>query len=126
MGRMAGDDYCYVTTTGRRSGRPHRIEIWYARAGATLYLLAGGGTASDWVRNLQADPVVTVELDGRSRPARARIIEDRAEDERARTLVFDKYQPRGHGDLTAWRASALPVAVDLDPALARDDHPEEP
>ena len=29
-GPVAADDYCYLTTTGRRSGRPHRIEIWYA------------------------------------------------------------------------------------------------
>ena len=55
-----GDDYCYLTTTGRRSGRPHRIEIWYARSGETLYLLAGGGRPSDWVRNRLADPAVSV------------------------------------------------------------------
>ena len=35
------------------------------------------------------------------------------EDARARRLVFDKYQPGYGGDLTDWRARALPVAVDL-------------
>lgn len=39
---VAEDDYCYLTTTGRRSGCPHRIEVWYAAEGPTLYLLAGG------------------------------------------------------------------------------------
>src|SRR6185312_13518616 len=34
-------DYCYITTTGRRSGKPHTIEIWFALDGRTLYLLAG-------------------------------------------------------------------------------------
>ena len=54
---MAGDDdYCYLTTRGRVTGNDHEIEIWYARDGDTLYLLAGAGDASDWVRNLQADP----------------------------------------------------------------------
>ena len=63
--RMAADDYCYLTTRGRRTGRPHRIEIWYATGGdeASLYLLAGGGRSSDWVQNLLADPNVQVELD---------------------------------------------------------------
>ena len=42
---MAEDDYCYLVTTGRRSGQPHEIEIWYEHdplAPATLFLLAEG------------------------------------------------------------------------------------
>jgi hypothetical protein len=35
-GVVADDDYCYLTTTGRRTARPHRIEIWYATEGDTL------------------------------------------------------------------------------------------
>jgi deazaflavin-dependent oxidoreductase (nitroreductase family) len=112
---MAADDFCYLTTTGRRTGRPHRIEIWYAPDGDTLYLLAGGGTSSDWVQNLVADPAVLVELDGAVRSAHGRVVEDGQEAERARSLVVDKYAPRYEGDLTAWRERALPVAVELAP-----------
>jgi deazaflavin-dependent oxidoreductase (nitroreductase family) len=110
---MAADDYCYLTTTGRRTGRPHRIEIWYAADGPTLYLLAGGGRSSDWVQNLVADPAVRVEIDGNEQPARARVLEGGDEAERARSLVFTKYAPRNNGDLTGWREQALPVAIDL-------------
>ena len=108
-----GDDYCYLTTTGRRTGRPHRIEIWYVAEGDTLYLLSGGGQASDWVQNFCADPLVKVELDGAVRPARARVVEVGDEAERARSLVFAKYAPRYDGDLTRWRDRALPIAVEL-------------
>jgi deazaflavin-dependent oxidoreductase (nitroreductase family) len=110
---MAADDYCYLTTTGRRSGRPHRIEIWYAVDGETLFLLAGGGMTSDWVQNLVAEPAATVEIRSETRSARGRVIDDPAEAERARSLVFEKYAPRYEGDLTDWRARALPVALDL-------------
>jgi deazaflavin-dependent oxidoreductase (nitroreductase family) len=112
--RPAADDYCYLTTTGRRTGRPHRIEIWYATHGATLYLLSGAGRRSHWVQNLSADPSVIVEFDGGVRRARARIVEDGDETERARTLLFSKYAPRYDGDLTGWRDAALPVAIDLE------------
>ena len=111
---MPDDDFCYLTTTGRVSGDPHRIEIWYAAVPGTLYLMAGGGMGSDWVRNLVADPAVTVELDGADRRATGRVLHDAEEAERARTLVFDKYQPRYHGDLTEWHGRALPVALDLE------------
>lgn len=111
--RSNADDYCYLTTTGRRSGRPHRIEIWYAADGHTLYLLSGGGRSSDWVKNLDADAAVEVEVDGDVRPGRARILDAGDEAERARSLVFDKYAPRSDGDLTGWRHRAQPVAIDL-------------
>jgi deazaflavin-dependent oxidoreductase (nitroreductase family) len=108
------DDYCYLTTRGRVTGRPHEIEIWFALDGTTLYLLAGGGAGSDWVRNLQADPAVTVRVGDTAYDAYARVVEsDSDEEEHARTLVYDKFAPRGHGDLVEWRARALPVALDI-------------
>ncbi len=113
---MAADDYCYLTTTGRRTGRPHRIEIWYVVEGNTLYLLAGAGRGSDWVRNLETEAAVSVELAAATRAGRARILEGRDEEERrARTLVYEKYAPRNAGDLNGWREAALPVAIDLSP-----------
>ena len=115
---MAADDYCYLTTTGRRTGRPHRIEIWYAvgAGDGTLYLLAGGGRSSDWVRNLVADGDVLVEVDGETRRGRARVVDAADEAEQARSLVCTKYQPRSDGDLTGWRERSLPVAISLLPA----------
>jgi deazaflavin-dependent oxidoreductase (nitroreductase family) len=107
------DDFCHLTTTGRSTGRPHEIEIWYAADADTLYLLSGGGDRSDWVRNLRANPSVTVRLDETTHPATARVVVDPAEDRRARTLVFEKYQPRYTGDLERWREASLPVAIDL-------------
>jgi deazaflavin-dependent oxidoreductase (nitroreductase family) len=96
------------------TGRPHRIEIWFALEGSTIYLLSGGGEHSDWVKNLRAAPEVTVEIGTETLPGRARIVMDAAEDKLARTLVPAKYQPGYGGDLSRWRASALPIAVDLE------------
>src|SRR3954451_10635386 len=108
------DDYCYLTTNGRRTGRPHRIEIWYAQAGKTLYLLSGGGRASDWVQNILNDPAVMVDVDGVEHRAGARLLAgDSDEAQLARTLVFDKYAPRSGDDLTDWRQRSQPVALDL-------------
>ena len=110
----AEDDYCYLTTRGRVTGRPHEIEIWFAVSGTTLYLMAGGGEQCDWVRNLRADPAVTVRVGDDTYAAHARVVDPNTdEDELARTLVFDKFAPRGHGDLVEWRARALPVALNV-------------
>jgi deazaflavin-dependent oxidoreductase (nitroreductase family) len=117
MEDQGGAPFCYLTTTGRVSGRPHTIEIWFALQARTLYLLSGGGERSDWVRNLLRHPEVTVRLgrrDAAGLPGRARVVERGSdEDELARGLVVAKYQPTYGGDLSGWRRSALPVAVDL-------------
>ena len=90
--------FCYLTTSGRVSGRPHTIEIWFALADRTLYLLSGGRDRSDWVRNLLADPDVNVRIGRRDAPAlaaRARVVAPGSdEDELARRLVTGKYQLR--------------------------------
>ena len=111
---LATEPYCYLTTRGRVTGRPHRIEIWFALDADTLYLLSGGRERSDWVKNVRKTPEVTVELGGQVFAGRARIVTDLDEDERARTLVHDKYAGSYGGDLSRWRRTALPVAVDLE------------
>jgi deazaflavin-dependent oxidoreductase (nitroreductase family) len=112
---LAARDFCYVTTTGRTSGRPHRIEIWFAAHPDhdTIFMMSGGRERADWVRNLVASPRCEVEI-GRTRfVGYGRVIEGTDEDEPARTLVHDKYAQGD--DLAGWRATALPVAIDLAP-----------
>jgi deazaflavin-dependent oxidoreductase (nitroreductase family) len=111
---LATEPFCYLTTTGRSSGCPHTIEIWFALHGATVYLLSGGGQDSDWVKNLQREPNVQLRIGTRRFTGRARVIDGPAEeDELARRLVTEKYQPGYAGDLRGWREVSLPVAIDL-------------
>ena len=109
---LAGEDFCYLTTTGRVTGRPHTIEIWFSLDGETLYMLSGGRDGSDWVKNLQRTPQVTVRIGDERFEGHARIVEETEEDELARQLLVEKYE-RNPGSLSNWRRTALPVAVDL-------------
>jgi deazaflavin-dependent oxidoreductase (nitroreductase family) len=115
----AGESFCYVTTVGRRTGRPHTIEIWFGQSDGTLYLLSGGGDRSDWVRNVQANPEVQVRVGSASTPARARIVTDPNEDVAARRLLAEKYQGWREGAaMSGWARTALPVAIDLPAGFA--------
>ena len=113
---IAGADlpYCYVITVGRRTGRPHTVEIWFAAEGRTLYLLAGGRDRADWVRNLRANHHVGVRLGDQHYAAVARVVDDGTDEDRvARRLLLAKYQRPGSGDLEGWGRTALVVALDL-------------
>jgi deazaflavin-dependent oxidoreductase (nitroreductase family) len=110
---LAGEQFCYLTTAGRKTGSPHEIEIWFALTDAAVYMLHGSGLSSDSVRNLMAEPRVTVRIADRTFEGLARVVSAPADDQTARRLLLQKYEPTYSGDLFGWGRTALPVAVDL-------------
>ena len=72
-----------ITTTGRATGKPRRLEIVFHNIDGRIYI---SGVPSlrrrSWIANLEADPHLTVHLKGRVRadlPATARIIDEESE-----------------------------------------------
>ena len=118
---LAAEQYCYLTTTGRVSGEPRTIEIWFAIEGETLYMLSGGRDGSHWVKNIRHTPAVTTRIGDRHLAGEARLVTDDVEDVLARRLLLKKYAPGYERDLTEWSRTALPVAIDLS---AGDTEPE--
>jgi deazaflavin-dependent oxidoreductase (nitroreductase family) len=112
--RLANEDFCYLTTVGRKTGKPHTIEIWFARENGNLYLLSGGGGSADWVRNLRKTPAVHVRIGSRTVAAKARAVTAPEEDALARRLLDEKYMGWKTGKrLSSWARNALPVKIEL-------------
>ncbi len=114
LGREA---YCYLTTTGRVTGKPHEIEIWFALAGNTAYLMNGDSKydagKGDWVRNLRKNPACTLRIGGTTYAATGRIVADATEDAMVRRMLVEKYATQ-EKPLTEWGQTALPVAIEID------------
>ena len=73
-----------LTTTGRRSGEPRRIEIFLHNLGGRLAIsgMPFPGRTRAWLHNVADDPHVTLHLKGRAVadvPATARIVSDPVE-----------------------------------------------
>jgi deazaflavin-dependent oxidoreductase (nitroreductase family) len=106
----AQDQFLYLTTTGRRTGLPREIEIWYVASAGKFYLLAEHGLDAHWVRNILRQPRVQVRVgrrDAAVEPAVARVLDETLDAEvwrTARRLAVDKY---GWGD-------GLPVEITPD------------
>jgi len=87
---LARDKIIDITTIGRRSGRPRRIEIWFHRVQGR-YIITGTPGTRDWYANLVANPRFTVHLKESARadlPATAAAITD--PDEKRRILLAAK------------------------------------
>lgn len=97
-----------ITTSGRRTGRAHRIEIFFYRAAGATYLCSGaGGAATDWHANLLARPDFTVHLKNGIRadlPARATPVTDPVERRAVLAeIVADLNQPHDPGTIRPTR-----------------------
>ena len=118
--RVAAEDYAYLTTRGRRTGRAHRIEIWFVVHQGAVYFMAGGGQRADWVRNLLRDPAVRVRFGtpgAPEHPARGRVLNGAVEgdpDGAVRRAMAAKYQGWRTGQpLGEWARTALVVEARL-------------
>jgi deazaflavin-dependent oxidoreductase (nitroreductase family) len=111
---LASEPFCYLTTTGRVTGKPHEIEIWFGLEGETLYMMAGNREKSDWVANLIMQPNVTIRIAATTYEATGRVVKaDTEEDPVARKLLVEKYHSPTQ-DLANWGRTALPIAFNLD------------
>jgi deazaflavin-dependent oxidoreductase (nitroreductase family) len=113
---LARRSVCDLETTGRRSGRPRRIEIWFAADPVRdrIYLLSGGRDHAHWVRNLRADPSVRVRIAGQWFDGVASELDGGPDDPVARRALAAKYQGWTEGvALSTWARESLPVAIDL-------------
>jgi hypothetical protein len=79
--------------------------------------MLAGNHGSDWVKNIEKTPDVTIRIRDRVFAGRGRVVTAGSEeDTRARTLVGPKYGEWQPGQpKQGWTWTALPVAVDVEP-----------
>ena len=78
-GTPYGGYFVLLRTRGRKSGEMREAPLGYGLAGGNVYVMAGFGRGTQWLRNIEADPNVEVILPGRSLRGLAEEVTDPAE-----------------------------------------------
>jgi deazaflavin-dependent oxidoreductase (nitroreductase family) len=73
--------YLYLTTTGRRTGLPREIEIWFTERDGRFYIIAEHGEHANWVRNIRANPRVQMRIGELQLNGTARLVDGEREPE---------------------------------------------
>jgi deazaflavin-dependent oxidoreductase (nitroreductase family) len=84
-----------ITTTGRRSGQPRRIELVFHNVDGRILISGRPGFPRSWVANLKANPRFTFHLKRGIQadlPATGRVITDREERERLLGPIADGWR----------------------------------
>lgn len=103
-----------ITTTGRTSGRPSRVEMWFHNLDGEIYISGSPGTR-DWYANMLVNPNFTFHLKGSAvanLPARATPITD--PDARRPIMARILNGINSSGDLEAWVTRSPLVAVSFE------------
>ena len=99
-----------ITTTGRRSGQPRRLEIVFFNIDGRIYISGMPSRRErQWLKNLRVDPRLTFHLKGAisgDLPASAREVTDPAE----RRAVIEHVA-------RAWRRTDADTMVELSPLI---------
>jgi deazaflavin-dependent oxidoreductase (nitroreductase family) len=109
---------CDITTIGRVSGQPRRIEIWYFVVDGRVYLTGTPGPR-DWLKNLRANPQLTFHIKEGAQadlPAHGLVIDAPAERQRVMGAVMaqNSWFTAQQYDLAAWVAGSPLVEVVFD------------
>ena len=111
-----------ITTTGRRSGMPRRIEIVFHNIDGRIYISGMPRPEKrDWLLNLEADPRFIFHLKGRTAadlPATARVIDDEAE---RRSIVPHVARAWRRNDIDEMVRYSPLIEVTFDSSIPRSD-----
>lgn len=84
MPESEAPQFLYLTTTGRKTGRLHQIEIWFVEYERSFYMIHEHGSRADWIANIFANPAVSFSVGSREAEAIAatgRLVDRDAEPE---------------------------------------------
>jgi deazaflavin-dependent oxidoreductase (nitroreductase family) len=135
-----GFPLCYLTTTGRRTGKPRTAALLYVVDGDWAVVIAsnfGRRNHPSWSLNLLAHPQATLTVDGAARAVRARLATDAERDRYWREALrvwpgYEGYSRRAGREIRVFVLEPLDGEADREgcqPHRGQDEHghaePEE-
>lgn len=107
VGHLPGQ--ALLETTGRRSGRSRRTPVGGRLIDGSFWLVSNHGLASDYVRNIEANPVVRLQHRSRWRNGTAHLLP--ADDARARLRELPRFNS---WNVRVLGTDLLTIRIDLD------------
>jgi deazaflavin-dependent oxidoreductase (nitroreductase family) len=86
--------FLYLTTKGWKTGKLHKIEIWFVEQNKKYYVLSEHKKKAHWVQNILNDPKISFQVDNQAFNGYGRVVEDTTETDlvlRISELMDKKY-----------------------------------
>ena len=89
--KVSSVKFIQLTTTGRRTGKPHLVELWFAFKYGKVYL-SHEGMETDWMKNIKKHHEVSFEIGGIRLTGKGRSLTDgTSETWIGKVALYEKY-----------------------------------
>ncbi|MBI2648301.1 MAG: nitroreductase family deazaflavin-dependent oxidoreductase [Thaumarchaeota archaeon] len=110
-------EFIYLTTRGRKTGKSHTVELWFAFAAGKIYL-SHEGEHTDWMKNLRKTDSVGARIDSVKFDAKATIVGEGSSRELGKRARYEKYyKPASKEVIDDW--FELSTVIELTPLQAQ-------
>ncbi len=107
------NQYIYLTTKGRKTGKAHTVQIWFAYAHGKLYL-SHEGAYTDWMKNLEKNEMVNGKINAVNFEAKAKIVGEGNAREQGKKALYEKYyKPASKAVIDDW--FSISTVIELTP-----------
>ncbi len=89
LAKVASYQTMRLTHRGRKSGNRYEVTIWFVVDSDSIYL--NGNADTQWPRNLQANPQLTMRIGQETFHGKANLVTERADRERIFAMIARKY-----------------------------------
>ena len=90
LAEVAAQKNILLTTWGRKTGKLHTVELWFALNQNKIYL-SHEGKETDWMKNIRKNGQVSFEIEGRKFKGRAYSLKEPRELWTAKVALYEKY-----------------------------------
>jgi deazaflavin-dependent oxidoreductase (nitroreductase family) len=114
LATVASQKFIHLTTKGRRTGRSHTVELWFAASGVKVYL-SHEGKETDWMKNIKKNGAVAFEIGGKHFTGNARLLDDGTEEAwTGKVALYEKYYGKAAKEaIEDWFSLSKLLAIDL-------------
>lgn len=111
--RAADEKYIYLTTKGRKTGKPHRVELWFAIANERIYL-SHEGTYTDYMKNILKDNRVEFRIGDVQFKGKARIVRAGKAFDAGKHALYLKYYGKANDDvINDWFLESAVIEISM-------------
>jgi len=107
------EKFAYLTTVGRKTGRAHTVELWFALANGKIFLSHEGGH-TDWMKNIAHGSRVRLKIGRLRLEADGTILQEGERRELGKRALYEKYYgPAPKATIDDW--FELSTVIELTP-----------
>ena len=114
LAKVASEKFIHLTTKGRKTGRPHMVELWFALGEGKVFL-SHEGEETDWMKNIKENGEVSFEIGGRNFAGRAHYVDGQSDEGwQCKVALYEKYYGKAaKGVIEDWFSLSKLLAIEV-------------